>query len=882
MATNNGRKRSNTTNRSGSKKTANGRTNTSSKNKKNNRTISDEDLLIVNYAVIIGSICLCALLFLCNFGLVGPFGDVVSGIMFGLFGKMAYVFPPILIFLAFLWISKQSDSRLRTKMIAIIVLFFAIDIIFEVTEGYTSLHDEYSLKEMFLLGYDNRSGGGLLAGSLGFFLNRFIEKIATIIIDSCVMIICICFILGKSFIDMFINGKDKIKTTAREANEFRKERMMQRYDEEEYYQQNLHDYDPVSDPYQENAPRKNLKNKRQAEKERRREELELKETENILRMDKKVSGITDNTALKDSKLSSKHDDMHEIFVKDTRPETVKERITLKDSNPLDSSIRFHMADEDENPVIERQEEIPPVNEIKKEVSVPVKTPKVAAEDKIQEEKAVIKPEQRVNKKYKFPPLSLLSKNDSKKNADSKMTLTETAKKLEDALESFGVKARVTDISQGPSVTRYELEPDIGVKVSRITSLADDLKLHLAAKDIRIEAPIPGKSAVGIEVPNTESSAVKLRELFEDNEFKNFGGNIVFAVGKDIAGKVIVADISKMPHMLIAGSTGSGKSVCINTLIMSIIFKHDPKDVQLIMVDPKVVELNVYNGLPHLMIPVVTDPKKAAGALNWAVAEMTDRYKKFADLNVRDLKGYNKKAEELNDEEHKHLPQIVIIVDELADLMMVAAKEVEEAICRLAQLARACGIHLILATQRPSVDVITGLIKANMPSRVAFAVSSGVDSRTILDMNGAEKLLGKGDMLFYPQGYTKPARIQGAFVSDKEVSEVVEFIKDQRLHNEFREQVEAGVEKMGSSSGGTSSGSGSEYDDLFAQAGYFIIEANKASIGNLQRKFKIGFNRAARIMDQLCEAGVVGNEQGTKPREVLMSMEQFEAFIEEYV
>ncbi len=319
--------------------------------------------------------------------------------------------------------------------------------------------------------------------------------------------------------------------------------------------------------------------------------------------------------------------------------------------------------------------------------------------------------------------------------------------------------------------------------------------------------------------------------------------------------------------------------------MSILFKHDPKDVQLIMVDPKVVELSIYNGIPHLMIPVVTDPKKAAGALNWAVAEMTDRYKKFADLNVRDLKGYNKKVEEMEgDEEHKHLPQIVIIVDELADLMMVAAKEVEESICRLAQLARACGIHLILATQRPSVDVITGLIKANMPSRVAFAVSSGVDSRTILDMNGAEKLLGKGDMLFYPQGYTKPARIQGAFVSDNEVADVVEFIKNQKLHNEFGDRAKESVDKIGSSS--TSSGgnadNGSDYDDLFIQAGNFIIENNKASIGNLQRKFRIGFNRAARIMDQLCEAGVVGEEQGTKPREVLMSQEQFEQYIEEYV
>lgn len=844
------------------------KTNTNSKNKKNTRTISDEDLLIINYAVIIGSVCLCILLFLCNFKMVGSFGDIVSGIMFGLFGKMAYVFPVILILLAFLWISKQTDSRLKTKIIATVILFFAIAIIFEVTEGFTAYNDKYNIKDLFMTGFDERAGGGLIGGSIGYFLNKYIDTGATIGVDVCVIVICALFILGKGFIDLFINGSDKIRNTAKEAGEYRREHMRNRIveqDEEEYEDQPQ-------------RPRRNSAEERQRIREQKRLEREAKETENILRMDKRVSGVSVNTTLKDDPASKKHDDMHEITFKETDPPIVKERITVKDSNPLDNSIRFHIAGmEEETP----QEAPSPVQPIKKPVMATIEKEPPKSEEKIVA--PTVKNHENSNKKYKFPPLSLLSKGSSKTASDSRATLSETAKKLEDALDSFGVSARVTDISQGPSVTRYELEPAIGVKVSRITSLADDLKLHLAAKDIRIEAPIPGKSAVGIEVPNSESSGVMLRELFEDKEFKDFSGNIVFAVGKDIAGKVIVADIAKMPHMLIAGSTGSGKSVCINTIIMSIIYKHDPKDVQLIMVDPKVVELNVYNGIPHLMIPVVTDPKKAAGALNWAVAEMTDRYKKFADLNVRDLKGYNKKVDEENNDEYKHLPQIVIIVDELADLMMVAAKEVEEAICRLAQLARACGIHLILATQRPSVDVITGLIKANMPSRVAFAVSSGVDSRTILDMNGAEKLLGKGDMLFYPQGYTKPARIQGAFVSDKEVSEVVDFVKEQRLHNDFGEQALSGVEKMSvSSSSGGMSNEDSQYDELFAQAGYFIIDADKASIGNLQRKFKIGFNRAARIMDQLCEAGVVGSEQGTKPRDIIMSREQFEAFVEEYV
>ena len=377
----------------------------------------------------------------------------------------------------------------------------------------------------------------------------------------------------------------------------------------------------------------------------------------------------------------------------------------------------------------------------------------------------------------------------------------------------------------------------------------------------------------------------MRDLLESKEFQEFPSNLSFAVGKDIGGKTVVADIAKMPHMLIAGSTGSGKSVCINTLIMSILYKAHPDDVKLIMVDPKVVELSVYNGIPHLLIPVVTDPKKAAAALHWGVAEMNERYRKFADFNVRDLKGYNNVVEDMRKKGENapaRMPQIVIIVDELADLMMVAPGEVEESICRLAQLARAAGIHLIIATQRPSVDVITGLIKANMPSRVAFAVSSGVDSRTILDMNGAEKLLGKGDMLFYPQGYPKPARTQGAFVSDSEVSDVVDFLKNQAIGNVYSDDVQEKIQTIGVSAASPAGGSGEESsrDQYFAEAGKFVIEKDKASIGMLQRVFKIGFNRAARIMDQLCDAGVVGEEEGTKPRKVLMGMEEFERLIEE--
>lgn len=488
----------------------------------------------------------------------------------------------------------------------------------------------------------------------------------------------------------------------------------------------------------------------------------------------------------------------------------------------------------------------------------------------------------VRKEYIFPPMELLKRGTNRSGVSQEQEVRQTAAKLQKTLDSFGVHAKVTNVSCGPSVTRYELMPEQGVKVKQIVGLSDDIKLNLAAADIRIEAPIPGKSAVGIEVPNSENSTVMLRDLLETPEFEKHKSNLAFAVGKDIGGKTVVADIAKMPHLLIAGATGSGKSVCINTLIMSILYKAKPEDVKLIMIDPKVVELSVYNGIPHLFIPVVTDPKKAAGALNWAVAEMTDRYNKFAEYGVRDLKGYNQKIEALKDIEDANkpqkLPQIVIIVDELADLMMVAPGEVEDSICRLAQLARAAGLHLIIATQRPSVNVITGLIKANMPSRIAFSVSSGIDSRTIIDMYGAEKLLGKGDMLFYPQGYQKPARVQGAFVSDEEVSDVVDFLKEKNMDGAYTTKMEAQMAQV-QQAGGSMHGA-EDVDALFAEAGKFIIEKDKASIGMLQRVFKIGFNRAARIMDQLSDAGVVGPEEGTKPRKILMSEEEFENYLEQ--
>ena len=483
------------------------------------------------------------------------------------------------------------------------------------------------------------------------------------------------------------------------------------------------------------------------------------------------------------------------------------------------------------------------------------------------------------KPYVFPPTSLLSKAWGDDEGISDEELHETARKLQETLTAFGVNVKVTDVSCGPSVTRYELQPEQGVKVSKITALTDDIKLNLAAADIRIEAPIPGKAAVGIEVPNKKNLMVYFRDLIENKDFNEHQSKLAFAVGKDIGGQTMISDIAKMPHLLIAGATGSGKSVCINTLIMSILYKAKPSEVKLIMVDPKVVELSVYNGIPHLLLPVVTDPKKAAAALNWAVAEMNRRYKLFSDMKVREIKGFNKKV---GKDSPEWMPQIVIIVDELADLMMVSSKEVEEAICRLAQLARAAGIHLVIATQRPSVNVITGLIKANVPSRIAFAVSSQVDSRTILDGAGAEKLLGKGDMLFFPSGYPKPVRVQGAFVSDNEVSDVVEFIKENNdpAHKaaDITEQVNAAAQVESIKEGNTPAEEDDGYDAYFEEAGKLVIDKDKASIGMFQRVYRIGFNRAARIMDQLAEAGVVSAEDGTKPRKVLMSKDDFEAFI----
>lgn len=677
--------------------------------------------------------------------------------------------------------------------------------------------------------------GGSLGKSIAKILTPTIGTAGTYVVIIIFMIICCVIITGKSLLQ-------GVKTQSGKA-----------YDK---------------------AKEDNARRRKEAELRRKEREQEKKKTtgnsekEKKKRTDKHAVGVSFATTL-----TGKSPDMKEIA-----PEPAEEPVPEPEESPSFVINRAEPAPDVEEAESFAEEPYEPVRESKK------KSGAMAAAEMERVAAAVAADEAKPKKAYHFPPMNLL-KRGNKTSGESDAHLRETAMKLQQILQNFGVSVTVTNVSCGPAVTRYELQPEMGVKVSKIVGLTDDIKLNLAAADIRIEAPIPGKAAVGIEVPNKENSAVMLRDLLETAEFKNSQSKISFAAGKDIAGKVVVADIAKMPHVLIAGATGSGKSVCINTLIMSILYKASPEEVKLIMIDPKVVELSVYNGIPHLMIPVVTDPKKAAGALNWAVAEMMRRYQAFAEQNVRDMKGYNEKAASspaIDGEELKMMPQIVIIVDELADLMMVAPGDVEEAICRLAQLARAAGIHLVVATQRPSVNVITGLIKANMPSRIAFSVSSGVDSRTIIDMNGAEKLLGKGDMLFYPSGYQKPARVQGAFVTDKEVQSVVEYLKNHNGDADYDNEI---VQHVNTSEIGTGQGLGAgseenERDMYFTEAGRLIIDKDKASIGMLQRTFKIGFNRAARIMDQLCEAGVVGGEEGTKPRKVLMSKEEFEQYMGE--
>ena len=823
------------------RKKTNQSTNKSTKNASQKKRNSKASVPGKDIAVLV-SIALFIFLQISMFGVCGSLGEVLASFLFGTFGLLAYITPMLIVVAIIVLKAKKGNANVYIKTGAIVGLYFMFCTLFQLI-----IHNfNGNLKEVYKLNSIHRDGGGICGGLLVKLLVPAIGKFGTYLVIILICLICFLLLTGKSFLEVIEERNDEVRAKKPEKKEkpdkrTRRSRVVEEDDEEI-------DEEEITPP---KAKRK----------------------------DKKVSGVSfDTTINKDVT------DVHEIT-----PEEPAESI-FKPSKPEDIVIKRAKIQE-ETETSEYEQEIPePVFDKEDALTRKRRSTKESRESAANEaanvETEIKKAEEKPKKAHKFPPISLLTKGTGG-GGDSDEHLRETAMKLEQTLQNFNVNVTVTNVSCGPSVTRYELQPEQGVKVSRIVGLANDIKLNLAASDIRIEAPIPGKAAVGIEVPNKENTAVMLREILESPEFKAHPSKLAFAVGRDIAGKVVVADIAKMPHVLIAGATGSGKSVCINTLIMSILYKARPDEVKLIMIDPKVVELKVYNGVPHLMIPVVTDPKKAAGALNWAVSEMTRRYQLFAECNVRDLKGYNAKVDEIQDIEDENkpvkLPQIVIIVDELADLMMVAPGEVEDAICRLAQLARACGIHLVVATQRPSVNVITGLIKANMPSRIAFSVASGVDSKTIIDMYGAEKLLGKGDMLFYPTGYPKPVRIQGAFVSDGEVQNVTDFLIHESGGATYNEDITKQMNAAATGGGPAfANGGADERDEYFIYAGQFIIESDKASIGMLQRKFKIGFNRAARIMDQLCEAGVVGEEEGTKPRKVLMSQEEFEQYIDEYV
>ena len=818
-----------------------------SKKKQSEAQINETGFMGAEIALIVFFL-IALLLFLSNFGIIGTVGNWIKGIQLGFFGVIGYVFPIALFVAALFCLSNIGNRKVWLKVAAVILAIISIATIIAIF---------------------SESAGGSLGTFFYELLSGVVGDIGTALIMLVVLAISVIFITEKSIVSAIKSGSKKAYYSAKE----------------------------------EASVRKLEHTARAAERRQLRKEEALR----------KVSGIdfaaTDLSTIEQKKSDSK-DDYNDFEDEGKETGTIEIRKddafttpqdTIKSSDPgtFIGKIAKPVEYFDEN----EPDEVP-FDDIKVDTEAIYTatgrriesdfeaTQRIMAEKKANTELGQTKQEVEKHKKvtklkpYRIPPMNLLTKGSRNSNFDDS-EYKQTAITLQQTLNTFGIAVTVTDISCGPTVTRYELHPEIGVKVSRILALQDDLKLALAASSIRIEAPIPGKSAVGIEVPNKESNIVQLRDIFETKEFKESKARIAFAIGKDIGGAPIVTDLAKMPHMLIAGATGSGKSVCINTLILSILYKYSPDDVKMLMIDPKMVELPCYNGIPHLLIPVVTDVKKAAGALNWAVSEMEDRYKKFEAIGAKDIQSYNEKIEaaraslRFNGQDDEELPEkmpnIVVIVDELADLMMQCKGDVEPAIVRISQLARAAGMHLVIATQRPSVNVITGLIKANIPSRIALAVTSGVDSRTIIDTVGAEKLLGHGDMLFSPQSAPKPIRAQGAFISESDIHDVVNYILNQNIATSYDDTT---FSKMMSSAQESQNpgGDGDDRDELFAQAGRYIIDKQKASIGNLQRAFRIGFNRAARIMDQLCDAGVVGPEQGTKPRDILMSEDEFEEIL----
>ena len=799
------------------------------------------------------------LLFLSNLGFCGFLGELLKKGQFLFFGSFFFLFPFLLFFLLLFYRMNRENPTVFRRIFAMLLFYLLLESFFSTLFlGKEIPFDLFSLLE----------GGGIFGNGLLFLLSTFLGRIGALLVLFFFLLLSLVFVTEKPIVSLFTrfsmqtaekagrkakSDLQRISTGAREALRERRERKEKKeakgvdFSATDFHIADFSEEKETKGQFEEENP---IEEENSFEEESPIEEKNAFEEENAFRSD----GEKDR---KEEPLSYEEYDLTEDNGGGEAPLSEEEwkRKLLEG----DGSLRVVETASGERISSDREK-------LQERIR-----------NKREEEELVPDME---TKPYQFPPLSLL-KCAKDKTVGEKNEIERNARTLQETLKSFGISVSITNVSVGPSVTRYELQPEQGVKLAKIVSLSNDIKMRLAASDIRIEAPIPGKSAVGIEVPNKNSQVVYLGDILSSEEFQKSKMRLAFGVGKDIAGKVVITDIAKMPHLLVAGATGAGKSVSINTLIMSILYKYTPEEVRMIMVDPKVVELQVYNGIPHLLIPVVTDPKKAAQALNWAVAEMTVRYKKFANLSVRDLAGYNEKIRKMKKEEREAeqleiLPQIIIIIDELADLMMVSAQEVEDAIVRLTQLARACGMHLIIATQRPSVNVITGLIKANVPSRIAFSVSSGVDSRTIIDMNGAEKLLGKGDMLFFPQSLPKPIRVQGAFVSDEEVGKVTDFLKKEG-ETEYNTKVLQSIEESGGRE--EADNVSNEQDALFVEAAQLVMDTEKASIGFLQRRFRIGFNRAARIMDQLAEAGVVGDEEGTKARKVLMSKEEFNTLIQ---
>ena len=769
----------------------------------------------INVAVVV-LVIISILLFVLIYTKSGYIGEHLSPMLGGIMGFIKYIIP-IGTFLIAIYMTHNEKEYMYAKLIQYAIFLVCIATmlsVFQFSSGNLSVAKDFTsvMKSAYELGTSD-IGGGVIGSAVAMPLINLLGTTGAVILVIGVAIVLFVFMFGVRPAEMISNFLDALD----ERKELKKQAKISR---RELERQNRMKIEPEKVQLaEEEEPRKETRRER---KLREKEEAKRK----ALELDDQITINlnNDNIAKVDGDKPKKYN--HD---KDDLSYLGEEKLFKQEEEQKESKTKE-------------------VLQLEHAVTV---------EDK----------------DYKFPPITLLSPGDPKEIKGGKKAVTETASKLQKTLYSFGVSAKVENVSVGPAITRYELKPAEGVRVSKIANLADDIALNLAAESIRIEAPIPGKQAVGIEIPNTENEVVHLRDIIASDSFQNHKSKLAFALGKDVAGKEVVADIAKMPHVLIAGATGSGKSVCINTLIASIIYKAKPSEVKLLMVDPKVVELSVYNGIPHLLIPVVTDPKKAAGALAWAVQEMINRYNLFAQKGVRDIKGYNEAVEK--EGETGKLPQIVIIIDELSDLMMASPKEVEDSICRLAQMARAAGMHLVIATQRPSVDVITGVIKANIPSRISFAVSSQVDSRTILDMVGAEKLLGKGDMLFYPSGAPKPTRIQGAFVSDKEVEKLVDFLKSQgevTYSDEILEQIE--------NSDKTDKELAEEDEDqtsdpLLMEAIETVVETQQASTSFIQRRFKVGYARAGRIIDQMEERGIISGYQGSKPREVLITKERLD-------